>query len=180
MKQNLRLKSKTDNIDSKTDNIDSINSAFVYIGLFGTIIISLIICCNCACKKSPEPKPSLIICCNCVCKKSPEPKESDDSSEQPHHPAPSLQPGQDQMDIVTPPETLGRPTPFSVNQRWNTNSAQPAPSSPPSELLDLCLDLSYDRVRSHVIPFKDSNDAPSSHGHEQHGALIDAKDRSIL
>ena len=153
MKQNSRLK-------SKTDNIDSINSAFVYIGLFGTIISLIIVCTTC--------RHPLLITCTCLraSKKSQEaePKESppnsvavnevDDSSEQPHHPAPSLQPGQDQMDIVTPPETLGRPTPFSVNQRWNTNSSQPAPSSPPSELLDLCLDLSYDRVRSHVIPFK--------------------------
>ena len=123
LKQNSRLK-------SKTDNIDSINSAFVYIGLFGTIISLIIVCTTC--------RHPLLITCTCLraFKKSQEaePKESlsnsvavnqvdDSSSEQLHHPTPSLEPGQDQMDIVTPPETLGRPTPFSVNQRWSGQAA---------------------------------------------------------
>ena len=120
LKQSLKLKR------GNTGNSDSNSSGFVYIiGAFGTII-SLIIGCTChrAFKKSPEPEPK---------ESPPNPvpvNQVDDSSEQPHHPAPSLQPGQNQMDIVTPPETLGRPTPFSVNQRWNTNCGQPAPSSP--------------------------------------------------
>ena len=68
------------------------------------------------------------------CGKAPGPREPsanvvpmnqvDNSEEQPHHPPPSLKQGQDQIDRAMAPK-MGPPTPYSVNQSWNTGSGQP-------------------------------------------------------
>ena len=47
----------------------------------------------------------------------------ENASEQPQHLPPSLKPGHDQMDRAM------APTPYSVNQSWNTRSGQPSPYS---------------------------------------------------
>ena len=96
------------------------SSGLIIAGSVITFILSLfcgVMRCGCAyaCKNSkssekaqePRQPPPNVVPMNQV----------DNSSEQPHHQSPSMQPGLDQIDRMMVP-----PTPYSLNQSWNTRS----------------------------------------------------------